>query len=165
MSIERGTVVYADDSFRAEERGRPWVVINSPAMPFHGEQYVALTLSTKTWHDGRIPIVREDIVTGNLPRESAILPWAVGSIDAESVESVLGQLDGNVVDDAVWTFFWLPLNRHLTTTRVDDQRLVSLTIGRRRVGFGDDSSFLLLVILIHVSQYCLLRRAVVNISP
>ncbi|MDZ7730795.1 MAG: hypothetical protein U5K37_07585 [Natrialbaceae archaeon] len=57
-------------------------------MPFHGEQYILLTLSSKTWHDDRLPIEDTDLLEGMLPQESSILPWAVTSIgDSEITRS------------------------------------------------------------------------------
>ena len=62
MSLARGTIVYGDDPFKGEAASRPWVVISSPTMPFHGEQYIVLTLTTKTWYEERILIDDSDIV-------------------------------------------------------------------------------------------------------
>lgn len=103
MTITRGTTVYADDPFKAGDAGRPWVIVNTTDMPFHGEQYVALTLSTKAWYDERLPIDDNDLVEGALPEESSILPWAVTSIDPGDIDRELGRLDDAVVDEAVAT--------------------------------------------------------------
>lgn len=102
MTISRGTIVYADDPFKEGDTGRPWVVVNTSDVPFHGEQYVALTLSTKTWYDDRLPITDADLLDGGLPRDSSILPWAVASIDPEDIDRKLGRLKADVVDEAVW---------------------------------------------------------------
>jgi len=100
MSLARGTIVYGDDPFKGDAASRPWVVINSPTMPFHGEQYIVLTLTTKTWYEDRIPIDDADIVDGGLPDHSAVLPWAVSSLDPEHINRELAVLDEGVVDDA-----------------------------------------------------------------
>lgn len=101
MTIERGTIVYAADPFKDQGDGRPWVIVNTSEMPFHGEQYVGLTLSSKTWYDDRLPIDSEDVIDGDLPVDSSVLPWAVASIDSADVDSVLGVLRESVVDEAV----------------------------------------------------------------
>ncbi|WP_255194205.1 type II toxin-antitoxin system PemK/MazF family toxin [Natronobeatus ordinarius] len=103
MTVTRGTIVYAADPFKDGDAGRPWVVVNTSDMPFHGEQYVALTLTTKTWHDERIPIEDEDLIDGGLPEDSSILPWAVASLDPDDINRELGVLNEAVVDAAVAT--------------------------------------------------------------
>ncbi|PGF17085.1 growth inhibitor [Natrinema sp. CBA1119] len=103
MTYNRGTIVYGDDPFKGPEMARPWLVLNTAEMPFHGDQYICLTLSTKTWYDERIPIDDTDMVNGGLPDESAILPWSVMAIDAAAIDRELGTLDEAVVDDAVAT--------------------------------------------------------------
>ena len=100
MPLARGTIVYGDDPFKGESASRPWVVVNSPDMPFHGDQYIVLTLTTKTWYENRIPIGDADLVEGGLPDHSSILPWAVSSLDPEHVDRELALLDADVVDDA-----------------------------------------------------------------
>ncbi|AFZ72589.1 type II toxin-antitoxin system PemK/MazF family toxin [Natronobacterium gregoryi] len=103
MTNARGDVVYADDPFKDGDAGRPWLVVNTSEMPFHGEQYIALTLSTKTWYDERIPIDDEDVVDGGLPRDSSILPWAVASLDPDDIDRELGRIRTELVDESVAT--------------------------------------------------------------
>ena len=44
--FERGDVVYGDDPLKGEEDAPPWLILsNHEGRPFHGEQYIALTLS------------------------------------------------------------------------------------------------------------------------
>ena len=102
MTFFRGTVVYATDPFKSGDAGRPWVIVNTPDMPFHGEQYVVLTLSTKTWYDDRLPIADGDLPEGGLPKDSSILPWAIATVDHGDVDRKLGRVDESVVDEAVW---------------------------------------------------------------
>ena len=53
--FERGDVVYGADPFKSTGAGRPWLVLsNSEGHPFHGEQYIALTLTSKSWMNGLI---------------------------------------------------------------------------------------------------------------
>ena len=63
MTDDRGTIVFADDPFKGDDASRPWLIIGTDETPFHGEQYIALTLSTKTWYDERVPIDDDDLVT------------------------------------------------------------------------------------------------------
>ena len=100
MRFDRGTIVYAADPFKDADSGRPWVIISTSEMPFQGEQYIVLTLSTKTWYEERIPIANDDLTEGGLPEESSILPWAVLSLDPNEIDRKLGTLHEDVVDDA-----------------------------------------------------------------
>ena len=53
--FERGDVVYGADPFKGTGAGRPWLVLpNNEGHPFHGEQYIALTLTSKSWMNGLI---------------------------------------------------------------------------------------------------------------
>ncbi|QSW99633.1 type II toxin-antitoxin system PemK/MazF family toxin [Haloterrigena alkaliphila] len=101
MTHARGTIVLADDPFKGEGTSRPWLIVGTDEAPFHGEQYIALTLSTKTWYDERVPLDADDIVDGGLPKDSSILPWAVASVDATKIDRELATLDERVVDEVV----------------------------------------------------------------
>jgi mRNA interferase MazF len=102
MSAERGDVVVAADPFKDDDTaGRPFLVIDRPEMPFHGEQYIALALTTRTWHDDRIPLTDEDWVTGGAPESSSIMPWSVNSLKREWITAEQGTLHQTVVDQAV----------------------------------------------------------------
>jgi len=42
-------IVYSDDPFIGNEDARPWLILsNHEGRPFHGEQYIAVTLTTKS---------------------------------------------------------------------------------------------------------------------
>ncbi len=75
MTAERGDVVVATDPFRDDEMaGRPFLVINRTETPFHGEQYITCSLTTRTWHNERIPLTDEQWVDGGAPKSSSIMP-------------------------------------------------------------------------------------------
>lgn len=100
--FERGDVVYGDDPFKGEESARPWLVIsNNEGRPFHGEQYIALTLTTNSWMDGLVEIPDGAWVRGGTPAESRIVPWGVQSIDRADIDFWQGRLDPTTVDSAV----------------------------------------------------------------
>lgn len=67
--FERGDVVWGIDPFKQDSVSnpdshrddgriapRPWLVISTGSIPFHPEQYLCLTLTTRTWHDDSIPL-------------------------------------------------------------------------------------------------------------
>jgi hypothetical protein len=99
--FERGDVVYGDDPFKGDEDARPWRILsNHEGRPFHGEPYIALTLTSKSWMDGLIEIPEESWLRGGSPDESRIVPWSVQSIDFEDIDFWQGRLADELVDDA-----------------------------------------------------------------
>jgi hypothetical protein len=100
--FERGDVVYGDDPFKGEEDARPWLVLsNHEGRPFHGEQYIAVTLTTRSWMDGFIDIPEESWLRGGTPDESRIVPWGVQSIGHGDIDFWQGHLAGDLVDETV----------------------------------------------------------------
>jgi mRNA interferase MazF len=98
---EPGDVVYGNDPFKGDEAARPWLIVsNHEDRPFHGEQYIALTLTTKSWLDGLIEINDEDWIRGGTPAQSRIVPWGVQSIDHNDIDFWQGRLDESLVDAA-----------------------------------------------------------------
>ncbi|QCS43980.1 type II toxin-antitoxin system PemK/MazF family toxin [Natrinema versiforme] len=100
MSYERGDVVVALDPFRDGSSGRPFLLIDYEKTPFHGEQYISLSLTTRTWYEERIPLDEADWEEGGAPRSSSIMPWSVNSIDSDLIESYQGRLRNDIVDEA-----------------------------------------------------------------
>ena len=100
--FERGDVVYGDDPFKSEEDARPWLILsNHEGRPFHGEQYIVVTLTSKSWMDGLIAIPEEDWLRGGTPDKSRIVPWSVQSIDDEDIDFWQGRLESDLVEEAV----------------------------------------------------------------
>ena len=100
--FERGDIVYGDDPFKDEENARPWLILsNHEGRPFHGEQYIAVTLTTKSWLNGLIDIPDGSWLRGGVPDESRIVPWGVQSLDREDIDFWQGRLHGGIIDKAV----------------------------------------------------------------
>ena len=100
--FERGDVVHGDDPFKGDEAARPWLVLsNHEGRPFHGEQYIVLTLTSKSWMDDLIDVPETSWVRGGTPNGSRVVPWAVQSIDQEDVDLWQGRLESALVDRAV----------------------------------------------------------------
>ena len=101
-TFQRGDVVYGDDPFKGAGAARPWLVVaDHEGRPFHGEQYVALTLTTKSWMEGLVEIPPDAWTRGGTPEDSRIAPWGVQSIDHEDVDFWQGRVESTVVDEAV----------------------------------------------------------------
>lgn len=90
--LERGHVVVAGDTFTERDRRRPYVVASDESHPFHGEQYVGLGLTTRTWYDDRVSRDTGDFVTGEPPRDSSIVPHAVVSLDPDRMYGYVGRI-------------------------------------------------------------------------
>ncbi|MDS0295479.1 type II toxin-antitoxin system PemK/MazF family toxin [Halogeometricum luteum] len=100
--FERGDVVHGDDPFKGAENSRPWLILsNHEGRPFYGEQYIALTLTTKSWIDGLLDVPAESWVYGGMPEESRIVPWGIQSISYEDIDFWQGRLRDGIVDEAV----------------------------------------------------------------
>ena len=97
-----GDVVYGDDPYKGSEAARPWLIIsNHEGQPFHGEQYIALTLTTKTWMDGLIEIDADAWIHGGTPAESRVVPWAVQSISHADIDHWQGRVGDEIVTTAI----------------------------------------------------------------
>lgn len=100
-TFERGDVVYGDDPFKSGSRARPWLILSShQGRPFHGEQYIALTLTSKSWMEGLIDIPNTSWLRGGTPVDSRIVPWGVQSIDHADIDFWQGGLKDEVVEEA-----------------------------------------------------------------
>lgn len=95
-------VVYGDDPFKADEAARPWLVIsNFQERPFHGEQYLALTLTTKSWLEGLVELQEAGWLHGGTPEPSRIVPWGVQSLAAEDIDRWQGRVARDPFEEAV----------------------------------------------------------------
>lgn len=100
MSYHRGDVVIAADPFKDASSGRPFVIRSTDETPFHGEQYIAVSLTTRTWHDNRIALTEADWADGGAPESSSIMPWSLNSLKHEWIDAYQGRLRQGVVDRA-----------------------------------------------------------------
>lgn len=98
--FERGDVVYGDDPFKTDEAARPWLVVsNHEGRPFHGEQYLALTLPTRSWMDGLVEIPEQAWIRGGTPVTSR--PVGRSATHAGRHHRWQGRLRDDIVDQAV----------------------------------------------------------------
>lgn len=100
--FEPGDVVYGSDPYKGAGAGRPWLVVsNHRDRPFHGEQYVVLALTTRTWMDGLIDIDDRSWLRGGTPDESRIVPWGVQSVASDDIDQWQGRIEEALVRDAI----------------------------------------------------------------
>lgn len=99
---EPGDVVYGEDPFKGAGAARPWLVVsNHEGRPFHGDQYITLTLTTRTWPDGLLAIPEGNWTHGGTPAPSYIVPWGVQSLGNDDIDYWQGRLDRTLVDEAI----------------------------------------------------------------
>jgi len=95
-------VVYGADPFKGADAARPWLVVsNFEDRPFHGEQYLALTLTTRSWIDGLIELHEDHWEYGGTPERSRIVPWSVQSLDADDIDRWQGRIRREPFERAV----------------------------------------------------------------
>ncbi len=92
MKYERGDVV---------EAGDPFVIVSTMAHPFDGEQYIAVTLTTRTWYDETIPLDEDDFLDGGFSKSSYLVPWGVVSLSHDDILDWFGRVESAPVDEAV----------------------------------------------------------------
>lgn len=103
-ALRRGHVVLAPDPFKSDEEiTRPWVVVNTERHPFDGDQYVVMGLTTRTWYDDRIPLDNDDFRHKRAPKDSAIIPHAVASLQPALVTDYVCRVKREPLDLAVET--------------------------------------------------------------
>ncbi|QLG61080.1 type II toxin-antitoxin system PemK/MazF family toxin [Halorarum salinum] len=100
-AYERGDVIEASDPFTERNPSRPFLIVNSTAHPFSPEQYVALTLTTKTWHSETLPLPADAFIEGSVPDQSFIVPWGVVSPAHDDIDDWFGRVEQETVDRAV----------------------------------------------------------------
>lgn len=99
---EPGDVVYGVDPFKGADSARPWLIISNHAeKPFHGDQYIVLALTTRSWVDDVIEIDSNAWIRGGTPKQSRIAPWSVQSIDAEDIDYWQGRIEASLVATAI----------------------------------------------------------------
>ncbi|WP_227259666.1 type II toxin-antitoxin system PemK/MazF family toxin [Salarchaeum japonicum] len=94
--------MYGADPFKRGASGRPWLVLSNHAdRPFHGEQYIAVTLTTRSWLDGLIGIPASSWVRGGTPEPSRVVPWGVQSLAAGDIARWQGTLTESIVEKTI----------------------------------------------------------------
>lgn len=98
MTHQRGEVVWYPAMFA--DYDRPFLVVSTDRHPYHGEEYVGLSVTT-TGHEAAVAIDDADWELGSLPRESHVKPWNPVVLKHEDIAGVAGALADPVVERSV----------------------------------------------------------------
>jgi len=75
MAYPQSSIVIAADPFGNNPK-RPYLIVSNDWHPFHGEEYLAATITT-TERAEAIELTDERIERGRLPRTSYVSPWSI----------------------------------------------------------------------------------------
>lgn len=100
MTYNRGDVIWGPEPFKPAVKPRPWVIISNENHPFHGEEYLAVTLTT-TKRPEALEIIESHWIEGSAPRKSYAAPWVVITIKHKDIKEKIGKLDLDFLDKII----------------------------------------------------------------
>ena len=100
LPYSRGDVVWGPEPFKSVVRPRPWVVLSNEKHPFHGEEYLAATLTT-TERKEVIEIREEHWIKGDTPKKSYVAPWVIITLKHEDIQEKIGKLKPDLLEEVV----------------------------------------------------------------
>ncbi|KXA96036.1 hypothetical protein AKJ38_04040 [candidate division MSBL1 archaeon SCGC-AAA259I14] len=81
-------------------RPRPWVILSNEKHPFHGEEYLAATLTT-TKRKEVVEIKKEHWIEGNAPKKSYVAPWVIITLKHGDIQEKIGKLKPGFLEKVV----------------------------------------------------------------
>lgn len=99
MEIENGDIVWVNDLYKEGNSGRPALVVGNTEMPDHGQQFVAVNLSSRTYHAHSVEIDAADYAGDALPLETHALPWVFQSLSREHLQSYITCLTAEKLEE------------------------------------------------------------------
>lgn len=97
--LKRGAVIEYPAIFDFESYSRPYLIASGDTHPFHGEEYIGLTIMT-TDLSPAMPIDDDAWVRGGLSKRSLIKPWQPTLLKHDDIVDAFGLLQAPVVDRA-----------------------------------------------------------------
>lgn len=117
-AYRKGDVFWAPDPFRQGSNPRPWLVLAAEHLPYPGEEYVCVALTTSD-----LPAnyeVGDDWLTGQNPdKTSYCSPWIIGIVKHRAVADPQGQITteftGRMIEQckAFVDGSWTPSNKNI----------------------------------------------------
>lgn len=112
-TYERGDIVETSDPFTDEKPSRPFLIVNTDAHPFHGDQYVAVTLTTKSWYDEMVPLHADDSLKAVSPRR--VLSFRGASFPPDTTTSSTGSDEVRKGQSTARSSDWSSISLHNPT--------------------------------------------------
>lgn len=97
MAYPQGAIVVASDPF-GNNPNRPYLLISNSQVPFHGQEYIAATITT-TARNEAIKLTSGRLEKGSLPRTSYISPWSVVTLKDWMITKQPAKATETTVDD------------------------------------------------------------------
>jgi mRNA-degrading endonuclease toxin of MazEF toxin-antitoxin module len=98
-SFTRSDVVWAPAQFKTQTTERPYLVVSTDAHPFHGEEYVALGITTRRRAEALS--LDGEWEKGGTPEPSYVNPWSLVTIKHGSITDGQGRVREEFVERAV----------------------------------------------------------------
>jgi hypothetical protein len=96
--FDRGHVVWHNDVFT--EYGRPWFVASDDQHPFHGEEYIAVGITT-IHREPTVLLDTDAWCIGGLPRTSYASPWFLTTLKHTTIDRGIGKVTDETTQEIV----------------------------------------------------------------
>jgi len=100
MTDRRGEVWWGPAPHKSSPSYRPWLVVSDGSTPFDDEEAIVLALTTRA-HDAGIAVPHDSWVRGGSQRDAYVSPWYVTTMKHRDFDDLQGELDGDLVTEAV----------------------------------------------------------------
>lgn len=102
MTSERfasGDVVWAPNPYGNGGGPRPWLVVTADGVPYAGEEYVCLALTTSDLPDN-VRVDDDDWVLGRVPDVTSYCsPWVIATVKHDAVAEPQGELTASFTSE------------------------------------------------------------------
>lgn len=97
MAFVQGSVVVSDDQFNGDGK-RPYVILSNGNNPFHGQQYIAIPMTTSDPEDG-LAIPESEWVRSTPDRTPChVSPWSPVTLQAEDIYKCVGEVSEGIIE-------------------------------------------------------------------
>lgn len=94
-----GDVLWAPDPYHTEGNPRPWLVVTADGLPYAGEEYVCVALTTSDLPDN-VRVDDADWVVGRVPDVTSYCsPWVIATVKHDAVAEPQGRLTESFTSD------------------------------------------------------------------
>lgn len=97
MAFVQGAVVISDDQFNGAGK-RPYVIISNSSNPFHGQQYIAVPMTTRAPDSGIEVPEREWVRDSPDKTPCHVSPWSPVTLQAEKIYQSVGEVSDKIIE-------------------------------------------------------------------